>query len=81
MGLLDPPFLAFFSVFSSHSDREIKKRARLDVPHVKTEVVKRLAVGETQTSIAEQFGVDQSQVSRFASKDEIRQLVEEEQMS
>ncbi len=54
---------------------------RLDVPHVKTEVVKRLAVGETQTSIAEQFGVDRSQVSRFANKDEIRQLVEEEQMS
>ena len=51
--------------------------ARLDDPHVKTEVVKRLAVGETQTSIAEQFGVDQSQVSRFASKGEIRQLIEE----
>ncbi len=39
------PFLAFFSLFSSHSDREIKKMARLDVPHVKIEVVKRLAVG------------------------------------
>ncbi len=38
-------FSLFSSQFSSHSDREIKKMARLDVPHVKTEVVKRLAVG------------------------------------
>ena len=59
--------------------KEIKRMARLDIPHVKTEVVKRLAVGETQTSIAEQFGVDQSQVSRFVAKDEIRELIEEEQ--
>ncbi len=29
---------------------------RLDVPHVKTEVVKLLAEGESKTNIAKQFG-------------------------
>ncbi len=37
-----------------------------------------MAVGEPQTSIAEQVGVDQSTISRFANEDEIRQLIEEE---
>jgi DNA-binding transcriptional MocR family regulator len=46
--------------------------------HVKDSVVKCLAVGEPQTSIAEQIGVDQSTVSRFASKSEIRKLIEVE---
>ena len=46
--------------------------------HVKDTVVKSLVVGEPQTSIAEQVGVDQSTISRFASKNEIRQLIEEQ---
>ncbi len=46
--------------------------------HVKDKVVKSLAVGEPQNSIAEQIGVDQSTISRFASKDENRQLIEVE---
>ncbi len=48
--------------------------------HVKDSVVKSLAVGEPQTSIAEQVGVDQSTVSRFANKDEAKILIEEEQL-
>ena len=46
--------------------------------HVKDKVVKSLAVGAPQTNIAEQIGVDQSTISRFASKDENRQLIEVE---
>ncbi len=47
---------------------------------VKYKVVKMLAVGEPQTSIAKQVGVDQSTISRFANKDEAQTLIEEEQL-
>ncbi len=47
--------------------------------HVKDKVIKMLAVGNPQTSIAGQVGVDQSTVSRFANKDEVVQLIEVEQ--
>ncbi len=45
---------------------------------VKNEVIHQLAVGEPQTSIAEQVGVDQSTISRFAKEDENIQLIEKE---
>jgi len=45
--------------------------------HAKDKVVKMLAV-EPQTSIAASMDVDQSTVSRFASRSEIRKLVEVE---
>ena len=48
--------------------------------HVKDKVVKMLAVGEPQTIIAEQVGVNQSTISRFANKDEAQILIEEEQL-
>ncbi len=48
--------------------------------HVKDKVVKMLAVGEPQTSIAGQVGVNQSTISRFANKDEAKILIEEEQL-
>ncbi len=51
---------------------------KLDAQHIKNDVVKKLAVGEPQTSIAEQVGVDQSTISRFARKDENRALIEEQ---
>ena len=51
---------------------------KLDVQHIKDNVVKKLAVGEPQSSIAEQAGVNQSTISRFAKEDEIRQQIEEE---
>ncbi len=51
---------------------------KLDAQHIKDNVVKKLAVGEPQTSIAEQAGVNQSTISRFAKEDEIRQQIEEE---
>ena len=48
--------------------------------HVKDKVVKMLTAGEHQTSIAEQIGVDQFTISRFANKDENRTLVKEEKV-
>ncbi len=48
--------------------------------HVKDKVVKMLAVGEPQTSIAGQIGVNQSTISRFANKDEAKTLIEKEQL-
>ncbi len=53
---------------------------KLDAQHIKNNVVKKLAVGETQTSIAEQIGVDQSTISKFTSKDDVRTLIEDEQL-
>ncbi len=52
--------------------------SKLNELPVKKEVVHQLAVGESQTSIAEQVGVDQSTISRFAKEDAIRQQIEEE---
>ncbi len=51
---------------------------KLDAQHIKDNVVKKLAVGEPQSSIAEQAGVNQSTISRFAKEDEIGQQIEEE---
>ncbi len=48
--------------------------------HVKDKVVKMIAVGEPQTSIAKQVGVNQSTISRFANKDEAQVLIDEEQL-
>ena len=48
--------------------------------HVKDDVVKKLAIGKSQTSIAEQVGVDQSTISRFANKNEARARIEEEKL-
>ncbi len=53
--------------------------SKLDKLPVKNEVINKLAVGEPQTSIAEQVGVDQSTISRFANKDKNIKLIEEEQ--
>jgi predicted transcriptional regulator len=54
--------------------------SKLDKLPVKKEVIHQLAIGESQTSIAEQVGVDQSTVSRFANKDEAIKAIEEEKL-
>ncbi len=54
--------------------------SKLDKLPVKKEVVHKLAIGEPQTSIAEQVGVNQSTISRFANKDEAQVLIEEEKL-
>ncbi len=54
--------------------------SKLDKLPVKQEVIHKLAIGEPQTSIAEQVGVNQSTISRFANKDEAQVLIEEEKL-
>ncbi|MGE5254140.1 MAG: helix-turn-helix domain-containing protein, partial [Planctomycetaceae bacterium] len=56
------------------------KTSKLDIPHIRQEVVKRLAVGQTQADIARDFGLHRSQVSRFAKRADTRQFIEAEQM-
>ena len=57
------------------------KKSKLDNPHIKQEVVKRLAVGESQNAIAQDFGLNKSQVCRFAKREDIRPFIEQEQMN
>ncbi len=54
--------------------------SKLNKLPVKNKVIHQLAVGETQTNIAKQVGVDRSQISRFANKDEVKARLEEEQI-
>ncbi len=54
--------------------------SKLNKLPVKQEVIHKLAIGEPQNSIAEQVGVNQSTISRFANKDEAQVLIEEEQL-
>jgi hypothetical protein len=53
------------------------KQSKLDA--YKENIVKRLAVGESQGNIATEMGVNQSSVSRFANREDIRTLIEQEQ--
>ncbi|GAX59905.1 Helix-turn-helix protein, YlxM/p13 domain protein [Candidatus Scalindua japonica] len=53
---------------------------KLNTLHVKNQVVEMLTVGETHTNIAKQIGVERSTISKFSSKDEVRELIEQEQM-
>ena len=53
--------------------------SKLDKLPVNQGLIHKLAVGESQTSIAEQVGVNQSTISRFANKSESRQLIAKEQ--
>jgi hypothetical protein len=53
------------------------KQSKLDA--YKENIVKRLAVGKSQGNIATEMGVNQSSVSRFANREDIRTLIEQEQ--
>jgi predicted transcriptional regulator len=55
------------------------RKSKLDTPHIKEKVVKQLAVGESQNRIAKEVDLNQSQISRFASRDDVRELIEQEQ--
>ena len=56
------------------------KKSKLDRPHIKKQVIQRLALGESQMSIAKDVGLDRSQVSRFARREDVKAFIEEEQM-
>ena len=50
--------------------------SKLDKLPVKKEVINKLAIGESQTGIAKQVGVNQSTISRFKEKNE--EIIEKE---
>jgi hypothetical protein len=56
------------------------RRSKLDTPHIKQDVVKRLAVGEKPKLIAKDVGLHHSQIYRFAKREDIKPLIEQEQM-
>jgi len=56
------------------------RRSKLDTPHIKQEVVKRLAVGERPKIIAKDVGLHYSQIYRFAKREDIKPFIEQEQM-
>ncbi len=56
------------------------RKSKLETPHIKQEVIRRLATGESQKSIGRWVGLDGSQVSRFSRREDIRSLIEQEQM-
>lgn len=55
------------------------KPSKLDSPAITEKIVQHLAAGQSQDSIAEQLGVNQSSISRFVSREEIKTLIEQEQ--
>ncbi len=56
------------------------RKSKLDHPPIKQEVVKRLAVGEKPKSIAKDVGLSVSQIYRFGKREDIKPLIEQEQM-
>ena len=57
------------------------KQSKLELPHLKKQVVHDLATGTTKTDIAKEVGLTRSAVSRFSSREDIRELVKSETMS
>jgi len=56
------------------------KTSKLNSPVIKVRAVRALAAGETQEVVAQAVGVDQSAISRWTKRDDIRQALEEEGM-
>jgi len=56
------------------------RKSKLDNPHIKQEVIQRLAIGESQGSIAKDVGLHQSQISRFVNRDDVKPFIEKEQL-
>jgi len=52
------------------------KHSKLDVPATRQKVVRELATGKSQRAIGEEVGVSQAQVSRFASREDVRNLID-----
>ncbi|GEM_PF-4585767 len=49
-------------------------------PQAMVTVVQRLACGESQRSVAKLVGVSQQHISRFANKEEVKRLIEEQRI-
>jgi len=57
------------------------KKSKLEQPHLKKKVIQELAIGTTKTDIGKEVGLSRSAVSRFSSREDIRELVREETCS
>ena len=57
------------------------RKSKLDLPHIKSRVVKELATGRSKGEIAQEVGLHRTQVSRFASREDIKRLIETETMN
>ena len=55
------------------------RKSKLDNPHSKHKIVKELATGKSQGKIAKEVGLNQSQISRWSKRDDIKELLEDEQ--
>lgn len=53
-------------------------RSKLDNPTIRDSVIKQLATGTSQKEIARQVDLNQSQISQFANKENVRTLIEQE---
>jgi predicted transcriptional regulator len=56
------------------------KHSKLDIPATKQKVVRELATGKSQRAVGQEVGVSQAQVSRFASREDVRALIDAEAM-
>jgi transposase-like protein len=54
------------------------KTSKLDPSHIKQEIAKRSATGESQGSIAKEFGMCHTTIRRFARKEDVQRLIKEE---
>jgi predicted transcriptional regulator len=54
------------------------KQSKLEQPQLKKKVIQELAIGTTKTDIAGEVGLSRSAVSRFSSREDIRELVRSE---
>ena len=57
------------------------KKSKLDTPHIKKEVAKRLATGESQINIARGYNLNHSSVSRFANRSDVQELIKQETLN
>jgi hypothetical protein len=56
----------------------MQKKSILDTPENKKAVVQMMASGESQAEVARHLNISESQISRFANRDDIKQLIETE---
>lgn len=57
-----------------------KRRSKLDDPGIREFVVGNLAAGKSQTEVAKVVKVDQSRLSKYANREDIRHEIEEQRL-
>ena len=54
------------------------RTSKLNPSHIKQEIARRLAVGESQSSIAKGMGICHTTISRFSRREDVQKLIEDE---